>query len=74
MGPSLAPLWTEGLHFRESKAGARGCLLAWAARALPSYRHSAHLCRQLPALGVCPSMFYILLGVALPASSLGSLP
>lgn len=43
MGPSQAPLWTEGLQFRESKAGARGCLLAWGARALPSCLRSAHL-------------------------------
>lgn len=77
MGPSQAPLWIEGLPFRESKAGSRGCLLVQAAWALPSHHHSAHLCQCLcsgcQCSGCqCPTTFCSLLGVALPGNTLGS--
>lgn len=45
MGLSQPPFWMEGLWFRESTAGARGYLLAQTTWALPSHRHSAHLCQ-----------------------------
>lgn len=67
MGPSRAPLWIQGLRFRESKGGAGGHL----GLGMPQP------CLPLPlfpprASTFCPATFCNLLGLASLASACGS--